>query len=748
MEEATGCKRKRDPSPTAPGGVHRKPRPNGERDGSSFVPRLARPPHRQGDPVSLRDVSDLLQYVTLGRTHGTDPPSWCELREPGVVKRVHLLVLEGVSQLHFYRYYSQFRELRSRYSTRCTLTPPSGDPLSELFNTDLPEPRGSAHSSTSSTTPPPADVLLHPVSRRFGLKTGGLSSFLLSEDEMMRRNFPVRGGRGFEEFVSTRAVDHVTVGSPLYGLDCEMCMTHEGQELTRVAMVTSTGQCVLDELVKPLNPIINYCTKFSGITRSMLKPVTTRLQDVQSKLADLLPGDAVLVGHSLDNDLRALRMIHPHVIDTSLLYRREFGQRFKLKHLAQVVLRKEIQSEDRKGHDPCEDARAALELAQYFINKGPRQVVESHLLDLWGVQPSTVNGTINGTTHTQRTSPLKFGHALHQAGQSALVLGRSELLDRIASGHLWRRHHCNTDKECVSVFRRASQSYPLSLVQLSSYAQRLRQSPDEGAELLRQMLYRMKQMCVVFVGPLPPRYTERKIYTLLRRYGPVHTVRVLTTTHTLHAVVEFKHLEGAELAVQHLSGVQIHGTTVQLRRPVSELTLDLDASLVELQDDVTNSHMIYVAGLSPRRHRHDDLLRAFGRVRDITPAEDSGRCRRHARLRFHCADGVAAALHTPVHIGDRKLSVCPALTPPHMHTWVHALPVTPEPGDGSEGAEPAGLTCAQDGETMVVMEKLDRRVGRMFRALQENTLSIVILPGSRSATVEHLGLCFLEVKQL
>lgn len=99
----------------------------------------------------------------------------------------------------------------------------------------------------------------------------------------------------------------------------------------------------------------------------------------------------------------SLQLIHPHVIDTSLLYRREFGQRFKLKVLAETVLgwvlllslspsrsfthppqllnlifhscpRRQIQTEERMGHNPTEDAVAALELAQYFIKTGPRQV--------------------------------------------------------------------------------------------------------------------------------------------------------------------------------------------------------------------------------------------------------------------------------------------------------------------------------------------------------------------------------------
>ena len=48
--------------------------------------------------------------------------------------------------------------------------------------------------------------------------------------------------------------------------------------------------------------------RFSGITAAMLQPVTTIVSDVQAKLLRLLPRDAVLVGHSLDNDLMALKV--------------------------------------------------------------------------------------------------------------------------------------------------------------------------------------------------------------------------------------------------------------------------------------------------------------------------------------------------------------------------------------------------------------------------------------------------------
>ena len=40
----------------------------------------------------------------------------------------------------------------------------------------------------------------------------------------------------------------------------------------------------------------------------MLENVTTTLSDVQKHLVDLLPADAILVGHSLEFDLRALKV--------------------------------------------------------------------------------------------------------------------------------------------------------------------------------------------------------------------------------------------------------------------------------------------------------------------------------------------------------------------------------------------------------------------------------------------------------
>lgn len=80
------------------------------------------------------------------------------------------------------------------------------------------------------------------------------------------------------------------------------------------------------------------------------------------------------MGHSLENDLLALKISHNLVIDTAVLYRYSRGGSYKskLRDLARKFLSKEIQ-QSGDGHDSIEDARAAMELALLKIRHGKWQ---------------------------------------------------------------------------------------------------------------------------------------------------------------------------------------------------------------------------------------------------------------------------------------------------------------------------------------------------------------------------------------
>lgn len=69
-----------------------------------------------------------------------------------------------------------------------------------------------------------------------------------------------------ENFVETRDPPPGDPGArQFYSLDCEMCYTTAGSELTRVTVIKYDCGVIYDSLVKPRNRILDYCTKYVGI---------------------------------------------------------------------------------------------------------------------------------------------------------------------------------------------------------------------------------------------------------------------------------------------------------------------------------------------------------------------------------------------------------------------------------------------------------------------------------------------------
>lgn len=92
---------------------------------------------------------------------------------------------------------------------------------------------------------------------------------------------------------------------------------------------------------------------------------------LQEEFLKLVYKETILVGHSLENDLLALKISHGLVIDTAVLYKHPQGGSHKtsLRVLAKKFLSREIQ-QSGFGHDSTEDARAAMELALLKIRNG------------------------------------------------------------------------------------------------------------------------------------------------------------------------------------------------------------------------------------------------------------------------------------------------------------------------------------------------------------------------------------------
>ncbi|QIW97840.1 hypothetical protein AMS68_003358 [Peltaster fructicola] len=209
-----------------------------------------------------------------------------------------------------------------------------------------------------------------------------------------------------------------TAGRHILAIDCEMCITSRPGEqpvvssLTRMTVIDWDGEIVLDELVKPADPITNYVTAYSGITAKMLENVTTTLQEAQQMLLDKITPQTILVGHSLESDLAALRIAHPFIADTALLYPHPRGPPLKssLKYLAQKYLSRNIQSgHGSTGHDSIEDARASLDLVKQKCQKGK----------LWGTSDSSSESIFARLSRSSRSKRFK----IHPDAEDEPLLG-------------------------------------------------------------------------------------------------------------------------------------------------------------------------------------------------------------------------------------------------------------------------------------------------------------------------------------
>ncbi|KAL0979636.1 hypothetical protein UPYG_G00187570 [Umbra pygmaea] len=176
---------------------------------------------------------------------------------------------------------------------------------------------------------------------------------------------------GLDGFVSTlprSTSDQVCPG--VFSVHCEMCYTTQGLELARVTVVNSSLQVIYDTFVKPDNEVIDYNTRFSGISEDDVKGTSSSIRDVQEAFLSFVSAETILIGHCLETDLCALKLLHGTVVDTSVSFPHRLGlpHKMTLHKLTADYLRRILQ-ETVGGHDSAEDASACMELMLWKVKE-------------------------------------------------------------------------------------------------------------------------------------------------------------------------------------------------------------------------------------------------------------------------------------------------------------------------------------------------------------------------------------------
>ncbi|KAL7774644.1 hypothetical protein CFE70_005558 [Pyrenophora teres f. teres 0-1] len=110
-------------------------------------------------------------------------------------------------------------------------------------------------------------------------------------------------------------------------IDCEMGTARTGDsELIRISAIDYfTGEVLVNNLVEPDLPMQNLNTQYSGVTFGQLNRDVRAGHCLKGKsgareaLWRFVGPDTFIVGHGVNNDLRALRLIHPRVVDSYLV---------------------------------------------------------------------------------------------------------------------------------------------------------------------------------------------------------------------------------------------------------------------------------------------------------------------------------------------------------------------------------------------------------------------------------------------
>ncbi|XP_018362663.1 PREDICTED: putative RNA exonuclease NEF-sp [Trachymyrmex cornetzi] len=418
-------------------------------------------------PLFLSDIQHLLLYSLLGHHSPYLPARWCKLEKYNKISHTVVIVLEGLSSYHFMAYESMFPHIVHNLKHRLEVITPAvygasiteelaAVPLTGTQSDKLIKRYGSLETALQTN----GNVIkllrsvfpMHLIKKDVKFSTKNLNEnlpptdkfcrtkLLLSLWQMVEENYPVplKGtlAERYGSYILTKDVyEEATSTSPMFGLDCEMCLTTSNiLELTRISIVDEDMNVIYDSLVKPENVITDYLTRYSGITENMLDDVTITLHDVQQTIRALLPPNAILVGQSLNSDLHTLKMMHPYIIDTSVIFNLT-GDRYrktKLQILAREFLGESIQ-DDKAGHCSTEDSKASMKLVKLklanSVNYGDAVLLGDRNMRILKMETNNeMTKRELQKTEIKKYATSIFSHITKNKGTTAAIVGNDEVI--------------------------------------------------------------------------------------------------------------------------------------------------------------------------------------------------------------------------------------------------------------------------------------------------------------------------------
>ena len=365
-------------------------------------------------PEKLRAASDFLS-VTHGRPPWVDSPGKRE-DDDDDVKRKETKKKPTIDDMLL-----TFEDLTANQFPTCSSSPPVLDDLETTTREeeDDDDDVGVAVASSLTPVPPPRAAARIVAACCVSQSNHSIPAATPSKNDL-ESDEKAKLGEERECFVQTASRGRER---KIFALDCEMVQSSRGTELARCTLVDATGTVILDTLVKPARPVVDYCTRWSGVDARSLRDVKTTLTQAQAALLLLVSAEDLLIGHSLDNDLRALKVVHLKCADTSLLYvcPRGPGFRRSLRDLTCEYLERDIQ---QGAHDSAEDARAALDLFHLKLSRG---------LDFGGGDASKVRH--RQKTMLQHCSDLFFEDG-KVACRCAVVASDATFVKKMAKGNV------------------------------------------------------------------------------------------------------------------------------------------------------------------------------------------------------------------------------------------------------------------------------------------------------------------------